>query len=187
MTESRPRPNATRRLSRREAVRLVDVPLHLIADLPLVRCVGDVPGRLSGGRKPMKTRIMLALVACLLLALPASPATVTYLYDAQHPPLVTLLSAATTGNGDEVNLHRVNRETTVNIKWSAGCGAGVITVEVAETCGYAGTWAPWSVVAWSAASKTDVVHILAPVGCVRSRVSTTVTGGTVTSTLSAVR
>jgi hypothetical protein len=57
-----------------------------------------------------------------------------------------------------------------------------VSVETARTPGYTGTWAIVQAVPWSAASKVDVVHITTSVGAVRARISTTVTGGTVTVT-----
>lgn len=92
----------------------------------------------------------------------------------------TLQSAATTGNGNTWNTKNWVQTVTIVIDWSAGCSAGGVTIETADVATYAGTWAPLVVVAWSAASKQDVVQILAPVGVVRARISTNVVGGTVT-------
>lgn len=71
------------------------------------------------------------------------------------------------------------RAGVVYVVWGAGTGAGVVTIESAYTSTYAGTWAPLTTVTWSAASKTDLFAITGVHGALRTRVSTTVTGGTV--------
>lgn len=134
----------------------------------------------------------MAIVACILLLLAggASAAELQYSYGTT-PPKVPLQTAATTGNGDECNLRSANSAATVTIDWSTGVDAGVVTVEVAGSCGYTGTWTSWAVIAFNYGGLTvprqDQVGINQPVGCVRTRISTTVTTGTVSTTVSAVR
>jgi hypothetical protein len=89
----------------------------------------------------------------------------------------TLQSAAYTGNGNVWDTQTSSRTMTLYVQWDAGTTAGGITIETspASATGYSGTWAPLATVAWSAASKQDVVQITAPVGSLRARVSTNVT------------
>lgn len=75
------------------------------------------------------------------------------------------------------------RESVIYIKWGAGVGAGGVTVESADDSAYTGTWAPLAVVAWSAASKEDIVQITGVHLNLRTRISTLVTGGTVSTIL----
>jgi hypothetical protein len=124
-------------------------------------------------------RTLFVLLA-LSLALPVGAATIEYQIGAGSPPIVTLQSAATTGNGDVINLRGAFSSQTLYVIWSAGTGAGVVTVETASTCDYAGTWGSLATVTWSAASKTDEVKVFGNTVCMRARISTTVTGGTVT-------
>lgn len=137
-----------------------------------------------------RTIALIVALACLA-AVPAGAATIPYSYDTKTAPKVPMLVAATTGSGDVVNLRAVNREATVTISWTTGCDAGVVTVEVAKSCDYAGTWTSWAVVPFNYGGLTvpreDQVAIGHAVGCVRTRVSTTVTNGTVSTWLSAVR
>lgn len=119
-----------------------------------------------------------AAVALLLLAGDAARVgAIEQLQTAQ-----TLLNNATTGNV-VVTLQspRMCRESAVYIVWGAGTGAGAITVETAYQTNYTGTWAPLAIVAWTAANKTDVVQITGVNSALRTRVSTTVTGGTVST------
>ena len=73
------------------------------------------------------------------------------------------------------------RETAVYIQWSAGTSAGVVTVESADNQNYAGTWASLGTKTWSAASSEDLVQITGIHGAIRTRISTTITGGTVST------
>lgn len=71
------------------------------------------------------------------------------------------------------------RETAVYVVWSAGVGAGAVTIESSFDPAYAGTWAPLQVVTQTGASRQDIVQITGAHAALRTRVSTTVTGGTV--------
>jgi hypothetical protein len=74
------------------------------------------------------------------------------------------------------------REFAVYIIWGAGTSAGGVTIESATTSTYTGTWAPvTTAVAWSAASKQDLVSITGAHMNLRARISTLVTGGTVST------
>ena len=71
----------------------------------------------------------------------------------------------------------------VYIEWGAGTSAGVIQIEEAFVSTYAGTWAQLQVVSWAAASVTDAIHLTGVYGAVRTRISTAIVGGTVTTRL----
>lgn len=73
------------------------------------------------------------------------------------------------------------RESAAYLVWSAGVSAGAVTVESSYTTGYAGTWAPLAVVATTAASRTDLVQITGVHRYLRTRISTAVVGGTVST------
>lgn len=75
------------------------------------------------------------------------------------------------------------RESAVYIVWGAGTGAGAVTVESAHDPNYSGTWAPLATVTWTAASKQDIVQITGVHRNLRTRISTLVTGGTVSTVL----
>jgi hypothetical protein len=93
----------------------------------------------------------------------------------------TIQNAQTTGNGTVIGPGYMPRcrESAIYIQWSAGTGAGGVTVETAHDPNYTGTWAPLATVAWAAASKEDVVQVTGIHAALRARISTTVTGGTV--------
>ncbi len=91
-----------------------------------------------------------------------------------------LLNAVTTGSGSiGVGFMPRCRETAVYVQWSAGTSAGAVTIESAHDASYSGTWAPLGTVTWTAASKEDLLQITGIHLAIRARVSTTVTGGTV--------
>ena len=126
-------------------------------------------------------RKLLIVLAAVLLATTTGAATVTSPLTMSVPSVVTLQSAATTGNGDEVSTRFGLNLMTVLIIPSAGIASGAVQVETADVCGYAGTWAPLGSAQTLVASTEIIVQITAPVGCLRTRVSTTVVGGTVTT------
>lgn len=140
----------------------------------------------------MKAMIRSSLVLlALATGATAMAAEFQYAYDSQNPPVVPLQTSATTGNGDTVNLRHLNKMATVTLDWSTGITGGAITIEVAKTCSYAGTWAPWKIVAYSDSGgvlpRQDIIGINQSVGCVRTRISTNITNGTISTSLSAVR
>jgi hypothetical protein len=71
-------------------------------------------------------------------------------------------------------------QITYLIVFSAGVGAGGLQAEIAHESGYAGTWAADGAAVTFAASAVKVINstVVAPVK--RIRISTLVTGGTVT-------
>jgi len=94
-----------------------------------------------------------------------------------------LQNAATTGNGVVVDLKGEVRETTLYIIGSAGVGAGAIQLETADDVAYAGTWAAIGSPVTVVASAQLIVQKTGCLRAVRARISTTVTGGTVTCKL----
>lgn len=100
---------------------------------------------------------------------------------------MTLLNAASaaqaTGTIAGASIMPACRETVIYLNWSAGVNAGAVTVESSENSAYAGTWAPLQTVTQTGASREDIVQITGIHLNLRTRVSTLVTGGTVTTTL----
>lgn len=93
-----------------------------------------------------------------------------------------LLVNATTGTATVTQLApRLCRNAVVYAVWGAGTNAGVITVESAHTTTYAGTWASLGTITWMAATKADLLALTGVHGAIRTRISTTVTGGTVST------
>jgi len=123
----------------------------------------------------MKIRHILAAGLLFVLAL-SSPAF------AQNTWL-TMQDAQTTGDGTVME-RRISDYFIFCVEWSAGTGAGVITLEEAggnAGAAYAGTWSSITTVTWAAASSQECVHLgSGAYGAIRARISTTVTGGTVT-------
>lgn len=73
-------------------------------------------------------------------------------------------------------------EFIVYIKWSAGTSAGAVQIETADPFNYAGTWAAvGSPVSWAAASSQGYAQVTGVFSGLRLRISTTVTGGTVSA------
>lgn len=124
------------------------------------------------------------LVAIVVLALLATLGSfeshVSAIEDAQ--PTTTLLNAVTTGSAAIAENVGVRcKYTAVYVSWSAGTSAGVVTIETAHTSAYAGTWAPLTTVTWAAANTEAVYQLNGTYESIRTRVSTTVVGGTVTT------
>ena len=73
------------------------------------------------------------------------------------------------------------RETTFYVVFGPGTTAGAVMIESAHDPAYTGTWAQLgSTVTWSAASKIHTVSVTGVYLAMRARISTAVTGGTVT-------
>ena len=97
------------------------------------------------------------------------------------------LIAATTGTGKAISYANYEKVQYL-IVGSAGVGAGAVVIESAHDPNFAGTWkevvAPVTVVANAAVGATVDAP---PGGFLRARVTTTVTGGTVTVYLNAIQ
>lgn len=117
------------------------------------------------------------LVAFVLLASVSMQAQIP-------PPRQTLLVTQSALN-DAVALPNTViarcRETAVYVEWSAGTTAGAVKVESASDAAFAGSWAPLATVTWSAASKEDIVQITGVHLHLRTRISTAIVGGTVST------
>lgn len=127
-------------------------------------------------------------LALLLLAAPVSAQIAAPIVAG---PLV-LQNAATTGNGRILYIGGRSVELTLVIQASASCMAGVIKLEEAyytpqQGPEYSGTWSVINTFTqgseWDSSSQT-IYHSPAPAAfwAVRARISTTVTGCTVTVT-----
>lgn len=90
-----------------------------------------------------------------------------------------LQDAQTTGNGTPLDVRNSGPEMGFYLIWSAGVNAGVVTIETADTSAYSGTWFPISVANFLDGS-TGYVGIEGVFHYIRARISTNVTGGTVT-------
>jgi hypothetical protein len=75
------------------------------------------------------------------------------------------------------------RESAVYVVWGAGTTAGAVTIESSYLDTYTYTWAPLAVIPWSAAASQDIVQITGVHVNLRTRISTTVVGGTVSTWL----
>src|SRR3990172_6687260 len=89
-----------------------------------------------------------------------------------------LQAAATTGNGAAIDLAGISREGAIYIVWSAGTSAGAVTLETAHAAAYAGTWDALLTMAWSSASKVDIIQFSGCYKALRARISTDIVGGT---------
>lgn len=86
---------------------------------------------------------------------------------------------------EAITLGAQTKEHTVYIEWGAGVTGGVVEVETAAHRDYAGVWASLSTVNWSAASKVDRFSFTGAFGAVRTRISTAIANGTVTTYIAA--
>lgn len=75
-------------------------------------------------------------------------------------------------------------EIAVYITWGNSTSAGAVQLETSDQDDYAGAggWAPLgSPITWVAANKKDIIQITGRHGWIRLRVSTAITGGTVSA------
>lgn len=74
------------------------------------------------------------------------------------------------------------RESAIYVDWSTSISAGAVTIESAVDENYTGTWAPLIVVTYASGSpKQDIVQITGVHWAIRTRISTAMTGGTVST------
>lgn len=96
----------------------------------------------------------------------------------------TLQSAVSALNATGcLNTQARSREHAIYIAWSAGVTAGAVAVESATDCAYTGTWANLTTVNWVSASRQDVFRTTGSFGAIRTRISTAIVGGTVTTSI----
>lgn len=101
---------------------------------------------------------------------------------------IASLSAATTGTGTSVSCTNAI-QVGWSVIWSSGVGAGEVTIEAANSATYAGTWSVLDVQDFSAAPAADSIVMgtyPGPLPYVRARVTSNVTGGTVTVTINRI-
>lgn len=91
-----------------------------------------------------------------------------------------VLSAVTTGTSTPIDTLNCQQITVISV-FSAGVGAGVVTLETAPTPDYAGTWGSLGTQSFAADTAVVSSGVQGPrvFPYVRVRITTTVTGGTV--------
>ena len=73
------------------------------------------------------------------------------------------------------------QEITFYVVFGPGTSAGAVMIESAHDAAFTGTWAQQgSTVTWAAASRVHTVSITGTYLALRARISTAITGGTVT-------
>lgn len=95
--------------------------------------------------------------------------------------LITLLNAVTTGSGTTISLPaNVSRHTIYLV--GAGDIAGAVSIEEAHNKDYAGTWSQiQSVDVGSINDSAIVVHFEGAIAALKVRITTTITGGTLSA------
>lgn len=74
------------------------------------------------------------------------------------------------------------RESAVYVDWGTGVASGVVEVETAHDAAYTGTWAPLATVTFAGtAPDQDIVQITGIHLALRTRISTVLAGGTVST------
>lgn len=134
---------------------------------------------------------ILAILLSLALALDIglhlrNPVPVAFAQLPQSP--FTSLSAVTTGTGAAVSCSNAI-QVGWSVIWSAGVGAGEVTLEAANSATYAGTWAVIDVQNFTAAPGANSIMVgtyPGPFQFFRARVTSNVTGGTVTVTITRI-
>lgn len=98
-------------------------------------------------------------------------------------PITTIMSGASALNAlsSEINPVGFNniKEITFYIVFSAGVGAGAVQIEEAHTPGYTGTWAAIGAAVTFGDNAVKTVKASGVGMVARARISTLVTGGTV--------
>jgi hypothetical protein len=123
---------------------------------------------------------ILALIAIMSALVMRSHATEEL---STNLPLLVAQSAATTAVvAPQLNNYRC-RSFAIYTTWSAGTTAGVVTVETADSDSFAGTWASLGTVNWVAANSQAITNLNGIYMSIRTRISTAVVGGTVSTRL----
>lgn len=93
-----------------------------------------------------------------------------------------LLSAVSTvESAAAVDLRGEARDVTIYIKTGAGVSAGVVSIEEADDPDYTGTWSLIEAHTTNTASAQTAVHLTGTYKALRTRVSTAIVGGTVST------
>lgn len=77
------------------------------------------------------------------------------------------------------------REIAVYVRFGPGTTGGAVTVETSYDPTFTGTWATLGTIAWTAANRDHVLLVTGSLVVVRVRISTAVTGGTVSAWIAA--
>src|SRR5260370_14351538 len=94
--------------------------------------------------------------------------------------ITDLQTAATTGNGTVLAIPNSFRNHNFLVKGSAGVASGVVTIETSNDPADAGTWAAVTTAVTVLASTDLITQFVGLLNFVRARVSTVISGGTVT-------
>lgn len=134
-------------------------------------------------------RNLLAVLFAILLTLDVGLRLYSPQVQAQlnQPPL-TSLSGVTTGTGTAITASN-SVQVGWTVIWSAGVSAGEVVIEAANTSNYSGTWSEidrQNFTAAPAANSTIIGTYPGPFQFVRARVTTNVSGGTVTVTINRI-
>jgi hypothetical protein len=133
----------------------------------------------------VRTKLLVSaflLVAAVLAVAPSLAPAATIIFPAvrtTHTP-IALLAAATTGSSDIVDTHHELNFTSVWVIWNGNCSDGTVVVEAAMTP--AGPWVTVATVTHKNALP-DWVLLAGSPGAVRTSVTVTVVGGTVSTYL----
>lgn len=93
-----------------------------------------------------------------------------------------LLNQVTTGS-QEYALSGKEEYITITVTWGPSTSAGVIHIEESDEAGFPGTWSVITTVSWDTANSKETVHLVGSYKNLRTRVSTTVTGGFVSTSI----
>lgn len=87
-----------------------------------------------------------------------------------------LNEVGTVGVSDSAQL----AECAFHVEFDGTSAAGVVLIETASSPTYGGTWATLATITWAAASRSHYAAITGVFMCIRARISSAVTSGTVT-------
>jgi hypothetical protein len=101
----------------------------------------------------------------------------------EHPVVdeILLSGASALDAAKAYQLGGSQREVAVYILFGPGTTAGAVAVESASDPTFAGTWENLVTVAWVAADREHIVQLSGVLRAVRTRISTAIAGGTVTT------
>ena len=88
-----------------------------------------------------------------------------------------LQDAATTGNGNEVDMRGQSGAYMLTVVGTGTVSTGAVQWETAPTSGYSGTWSPLGQAITVVSGEVKQQQFTGPLHKVRARLSTSVTGG----------
>jgi len=132
----------------------------------------------------MKSRAIILLLAVLMIAAPFAVTAATIVFPTVRTvsPPIPLLTAATAGTSDIVDLHHELSFTSVWVVWNGNCTEGAVEVQAAMSP--AGPWV--TVYGGTLIHKNalpDWVLLVGSPGALRVTITTPVVGGTVSVSL----